>query len=231
VERGRFGLARASEGCSHGTSPEAQSACQQPVSQRALGRIRTCAHGSGARDSFYLYAMLSGVGLTRVARMFPWSSRTLRGGVGHEAGSPTSASGRCRTDGRALASSGHGSSVDRLAAIHSLFSYAALRHPEHAAVSQRVLTIPTKRTDRKLVSFLTREEINALLAAPDRDNWAGRRDHALLLVAVQTGLRVAELTSLSCGDVERALARTAPAGTTPGRYRAPDALLAFLDSL
>jgi site-specific recombinase XerD len=248
---------------------------------------------------------------------------------------------------------------NRLAAIHSLFSYAALRHPEHAALIQRVLAIPAKRTDRKLVSFLTRDEINALLAAPDRDNWAGRRDHALLLVAVQTGLRVAELTSLSCADValgtgahlrchgkgrkeritplttqacgvlrvwlterrgepadplfpsrrhgplsrdavalllakhahvaaqhcpslknktvtphvlrhtcamsllavgvditvialwlghegiettqiylhadlaikERALARTAPAGTTPGRYRAPDSLLAFLDSL
>ena len=68
----------------------------------------------------------------------------------------------------------------RLAAIHSLFRYAALRHPEHADVIQRVLAIPHKRFDRALVCFLTREEIDALLAAPDRDTWIGRRDHALL---------------------------------------------------
>ena len=78
----------------------------------------------------------------------------------------------------------------RLAAIHSLFAYAALRHPEHAALIQRVLAIPAKRFDRQLVSFLTDDEVDALLAAPDRDTWVGRRDHALLLVAVQTGLRV-----------------------------------------
>jgi site-specific recombinase XerD len=90
----------------------------------------------------------------------------------------------------------------RLAAVHSLFAYAALRHPEHAALIQRVLAIPAKRTDRQLVSFLTRDEVDALLAGPDRHTWAGRRDHALLLVAVQTGLRVSELTSLTCADVE-----------------------------
>lgn len=90
----------------------------------------------------------------------------------------------------------------RLAAVHSLFAYAALRHPEHAALIQRVLAIPAKRTDRQLVSFLTRDEVDALLAAPDRGTWIGRRDHALLLVAVQTGLRVTELTTLTCRDVE-----------------------------
>jgi site-specific recombinase XerD len=90
----------------------------------------------------------------------------------------------------------------RLAAVHSLFAYAALRHPDHAALIQRVLAIPTKRTDRQLVSFLTRDETDALLAAPDHDTWTGRRDHALLLVAVQTGLRVTELISLTCADVE-----------------------------
>jgi integrase/recombinase XerD len=90
----------------------------------------------------------------------------------------------------------------RLAAVHSLFAYAALRHPEHAALIQRVLAIPAKRTDRQLVSFLTRNEVDALLAAPDRGTWIGRRDHALLLVAVQTGLRVSELTTLTCADVE-----------------------------
>jgi integrase/recombinase XerD len=90
----------------------------------------------------------------------------------------------------------------RLAAVHSLFAYAALRHPEHAELIQRVLAIPSKRTDRRLVCFLTAVEVDALLAAPDRDTWFGRRDHALLLVAVQTGLRVSELTSLVCADVE-----------------------------
>ena len=90
---------------------------------------------------------------------------------------------------------------NRLAAIHSLFAYAALRHPEHAALIQRVLAIPAKRTDRQLISFLTDTEVDALLAAPDRDAWVGRRDHALLLVAVQTGLRVSEITSLACGDI------------------------------
>lgn len=89
----------------------------------------------------------------------------------------------------------------RLAAVHSMFSYAALRHPEHAALIQRVLAIPPKRVDRQLVSFLDKAEVDALLAAPDRDTWVGRRDHALLLVAVQTGLRVSELTALVCQDV------------------------------
>ena len=91
---------------------------------------------------------------------------------------------------------------NRLAAIHSLFAYAAMRHPEHAALIQRVLAIPAKRTDRQLVSFLTDDEVDAVLASPDRGTWVGRRDHALLLVAIQTGLRVSELTSLACRDVE-----------------------------
>lgn len=90
----------------------------------------------------------------------------------------------------------------RLAAIRSLFGYAALRHPEHAEVIQRVLAIPTKRGTRTDVCFLTREQIDALLAAPDRATWYGRRDHALLLLDIQTGLRVSELTGLSCGDVQ-----------------------------
>ncbi|WP_067480732.1 tyrosine-type recombinase/integrase [Nocardia amamiensis] len=89
----------------------------------------------------------------------------------------------------------------RLTAIRSLFTYASLRHPEHAELIQRVLTIPAKRFDKQLVTFLTSTEIDALLAAPDRERWEGRRDHALLLVAVQTGLRVSELTGLNCGDI------------------------------
>lgn len=89
----------------------------------------------------------------------------------------------------------------RLAAVHSLFRFAALRHPEHSEVIQRVLAIPPKRFDRALISFLTRTEVDALLASPDRSTWTGRRDHALLLLAVQTGLRASELTGLLCGDI------------------------------
>jgi len=89
----------------------------------------------------------------------------------------------------------------RLAAIHSLFRYAALQAPEHAALISRVLAIPPTRNDRAIVSFLTADEIDALLAAPDRATWHGRRDHALLLLACQTGLRVSELTRLTRADI------------------------------
>lgn len=89
----------------------------------------------------------------------------------------------------------------RLAAIHSFFQYAALRVPELGGMIQRVLALPQKRFDRNLVRFLTRPEIEALLGAPDHNTWLGRRDHTLLLVAVQTGLRVSELTALRCEDV------------------------------
>ena len=89
----------------------------------------------------------------------------------------------------------------RLATIHSLFRYAALRHPEHLQDIERVLAIPAKRSDRALVTFLNEHEIDALLAAPDRTTWTGRRDHALLLLAIQTGLRASELTGLNCGDL------------------------------
>jgi integrase/recombinase XerD len=89
----------------------------------------------------------------------------------------------------------------RLAAIHSLFRYAALHHPEHAQTIARVLAIPPKRHDKALVTYLTEPELAALLAAPDRTTWAGRRDHALILLAAQTGLRISELTGLTIADV------------------------------
>ena len=89
----------------------------------------------------------------------------------------------------------------RLAAIHSMFRFATLEHPEHAALISRVIAVPTKRFDRAIVTYLTPEEVNALLAAPDRKRWIGRRDYALLTVAIQTGTRVSELTALSCQDV------------------------------
>lgn len=89
----------------------------------------------------------------------------------------------------------------RLAAIHSFFQYAALHAPDHSALIQRVLAIPNKRYDRTQIEFLTHREIEALLAAPDVSTWSGRRDRTLLLVAVQTGLRVSELVGLRCEDV------------------------------
>lgn len=88
-----------------------------------------------------------------------------------------------------------------LAAVRSLFRYMALRHPEHAAVIERVLAIPPKRFERNLVTFLTEAELDALVAAPDRQTWTGRRDHALLALAAQTGLRASELTGFRCADV------------------------------
>ena len=89
----------------------------------------------------------------------------------------------------------------RLAAIRSLFRYAALRHPDHAATIQRVLSIPPKRFERALVNFLTDPELDALLKAPDKATWTGRRDHALIMLAAQTGLRASELIGLSRADV------------------------------
>jgi integrase/recombinase XerD len=92
----------------------------------------------------------------------------------------------------------------RLAAIHSLYRYAALRHPEDIATIGRVIEIPPKRHKHKTISYLDLDEIKALLAAPDRSTWLGRRDHALLLTAIQTGLRVSELASITIGDVSLA---------------------------
>jgi site-specific recombinase XerD len=89
----------------------------------------------------------------------------------------------------------------RLAAIHSLFRYAALHHPEHAADIARVLAIPPRRERHTDITFLTEPETSALLDAPDRATWTGRRDHALLTLAVQTGLRASELTTAVCADV------------------------------
>ena len=89
----------------------------------------------------------------------------------------------------------------RIAAIHSFFRFAAIREPAHSGLIQRVLAIPQKRFDRELVTFLIRGEVDALLAAPDTSTPFGRRDHALLLLAVQTGLRLAELTALRVEDL------------------------------
>lgn len=89
----------------------------------------------------------------------------------------------------------------RLAAIHSLYRYSALRHPEHAETIGRVIEIPAKRHERAMISYLDRREIKALLKAPDRQTWLGRRDHALLLLMIQTGVRVSELCALRVRDL------------------------------
>jgi site-specific recombinase XerD len=89
----------------------------------------------------------------------------------------------------------------RLTAIHSFFRYAAFELPTHSAQIQRVLAIPSKRFTRTLVRFLTRPEVDALLAAPDRRTWFGQRDHAFILMAVQTGLRLSEITGARREDL------------------------------
>ena len=89
----------------------------------------------------------------------------------------------------------------RLAAIHSLYRYMALRHPEHLQTIGRVIAIPFKRHEHNTVNYLNLDEIKALLRAPDRTTWLGRRDHALLVVMIQTGVRVSELAGLRISDV------------------------------
>jgi integrase/recombinase XerD len=90
---------------------------------------------------------------------------------------------------------------NRLAAIHSLFAYLALHHPDHADTIQRVLAIPHKRTTKNLLTYLTEPEIDALLTACDQGTWTARRDHAMLALTIQTGLRISELVTLTCQDI------------------------------
>ena len=89
----------------------------------------------------------------------------------------------------------------RLTAIRSLIRWASLRHPEHAAVFQQVLAIPPKRADKRTITFLDPAEAQALIDAPDLARWEGRRDRVIIVLALQAGLRVSELTSLNCGDI------------------------------
>lgn len=89
----------------------------------------------------------------------------------------------------------------RLAAIHSFAHYVAFNEPAHALLCQRLLAMPSRRYERRIVAFLTRSEADALLASPDLSTWIGRRDRALLVVALQTGLRVSELIGLARADI------------------------------
>ena len=104
----------------------------------------------------------------------------------------------------------------RLAAVHSLYRFASLRHPEHADLIARVLAIPPKRHERTLITHLTDPEIHSLLTAPDLRTWIGRRDRAMLQLAIETGLRVSELTALTIADVHLA---TAPHVACHGKGR------------
>jgi site-specific recombinase XerD len=89
----------------------------------------------------------------------------------------------------------------RLTALHSFFRFAAFEMPDHSTQIQRVLAIPSKRFTKTLVPFFARAEVDALLAAPDQRTWFGRRDHAFILLAVQTGLRLSEITGLQRRDI------------------------------
>jgi site-specific recombinase XerD len=126
----------------------------------------------------------------------------------------------------------------RLTAIRSFFHYAAYEEPAHAAQIQQVLAIPGKRCSKALVNFLDRSETEALLAAPDQQSWHGRRDHRLLLLAVQTGLRLSELTGLRREDLHlgtgahvRCLGKGRRERTTPLTRQAVIALKAWLPNL
>jgi site-specific recombinase XerD len=90
----------------------------------------------------------------------------------------------------------------RLASIRSFFRFVATTEPAHLLYCQKVLAMPGKRYERRAVEFLNRAEMNALLAAPDRNTWTGRRDHAILSLALQTGLRVSEIIHLRRRDVQ-----------------------------
>jgi integrase/recombinase XerD len=123
----------------------------------------------------------------------------------------------------------------RLGAIHSFFQYVALEEPALALHCQRILAVPNKRHERRPIEFLSREEMDALLAVPNLSTWLGRRDRTLLLVAVQTGLRVSELTGLNCQDVvlgtgahERCLGKGRKQRCTPLRPQTARMLDAWL---
>ncbi len=108
---------------------------------------------------------------------------------------------RSSTTSRTNAEMGPAAVTRAWRALHSFFRYVALHEPSMSALAQRVLAIPEKRYHRTQIQFLTRPEIDALMAAPDQNTWAGRRDRTLLLVGVQTGFRVSELIGLRCQHV------------------------------
>ena len=124
----------------------------------------------------------------------------------------------------------------RLSAIRSFFKYVAINEPQLLHHCQKVLAMPPKRYEKRMIDYLNRDEIEALLAAPDLTSWYGRRDRTLLLLALQTGLRVSELIQLSCGDVVlgtgahvRCKGKGRKARSTPLRRDSVRVLRAWLD--
>ncbi len=124
----------------------------------------------------------------------------------------------------------------RLAAIHSFFKYVAVNEPQLLHHCQQVLAMPSKRYEKRTIDYLTRAEIEALIASANRSCWSGRRDRTLLLLALQTGLRVSELINLTCGDVElgtgahvRCLGKGRKERSTPLRKDCVQALRTWLD--
>jgi site-specific recombinase XerD len=124
----------------------------------------------------------------------------------------------------------------RLTAVRALFNFGSYRHPEHAALIQRVLAIPPKRATKAVVTYLDDHEIRALLASPDCSTWIGRRDHALLVLAIETGMRVSELTGLTCDAIRlgtgahvRCHGKGRKERVTPLRREARGVLRAWLD--
>jgi len=110
---------------------------------------------------------------------------------------------------------------NRLAAIHSLFAYLGLHHPEHAGSIQRVLAVPAKRTERNLVTCLTDPEIHALLGSCDQQTWTGRRDHAMFTLTIQAGLRISELAGLTRQDVTLGAGATCTPSARAGKNDGP----------
>jgi integrase/recombinase XerD len=90
----------------------------------------------------------------------------------------------------------------RLAAVRSFLHYASHRDPAALPEIQRVLAIPMKRFDQPLLGFLSRDEMQAVLDAPDQTTWSGKRDHVMLTTFYNTGARVSEITALRVADVE-----------------------------
>lgn len=124
----------------------------------------------------------------------------------------------------------------RLTAVRSLFRFASYRCPEHAGLVQRVLAVPSKKASKRTVTYLTDKEMAALLAAPDRATWTGRRDHAVLLLALETGMRASEIVGLSCASVRlgtgahvRCEGKGRKQRVTPLRREARAVLRAWLD--
>src|SRR5258706_7722502 len=163
-------------------------------------------------QDFFLRRLVAQRGASaRTVESYRDAFELLLGFAEHRTGKPPSALGLADLDAPAVLDfldhleTERGNSIRtrnaRLAAIHSFMRYAALRDPASLPITARVLAIPAKRFDRPVLGYLSREQIAAILAAPDRRTWSGRRDAVLLATAYNTGARVSELTGLQIRNV------------------------------